>query len=79
MKILVIGGVAAGTKVAARLKRLNTDADVTLITKDRGISFATCALPYYVGGEIDDSTELFVNTPENFERITGVRVMTGRW
>lgn len=77
MKILVIGGVAAGTKVAARLKRLNTDADVTLITKDRGISFATCALPYYVGGEIDDSTELFVNTPENFERITGVRVMTG--
>lgn len=76
MKILVIGGVAAGTKAAARLKRLDRDAEVTLITKENGISYSTCALPYYVGGEINDITALSANTPEKFEALTGVRVMT---
>lgn len=77
MKILIIGGVAAGTKCAARLKRLDRDAEVTLITRESGISYATCALPYYVGGLIDDGDELAANTPEKFEALTGVRVMTG--
>ena len=48
MKVLVIGGVAAGTKTAAKLKREDRGAEVTLITKDREISYAGCGLPYYV-------------------------------
>ena len=52
MKVLVIGGVAAGTKTAAKLKRENRDLDVTLITKGENISYAGCGLPYYVGGFI---------------------------
>ena len=46
MNVLLIGGVAAGTKAAAKLKRENRDMDVTILTKDRDISYAGCALPY---------------------------------
>ena len=77
MKVLVIGGIAAGTKCAAKLKRLDRNAEVTLITKEKGISYATCALPYYVGELIGDEDDLSANTPEKFEKLTGVRVMTG--
>ena len=65
-KILIIGGVAAGTKTAAKLKREDRDAQVTLITRDREISYAGCALPYYVGGAIEDEAELIVNTPQKY-------------
>lgn len=65
MKVLVIGGVAAGTKAAAKLKREDRGLDVALITKDQDISYAGCGLPYYVGGMIESRDELIVNTPEN--------------
>ena len=58
MKVLVIGGVAAGTKTAAKLKREDRSTEVTLITKDREISYAGCGLPYYVGGLIEERAEL---------------------
>ena len=78
MKVLIIGGVAAGTKTAAKLKREDRDADVTLITKSRDISYAGCGLPYYIGGVIEDREELIVNTPEKYQALTGVNVRTGR-
>ena len=46
MKVLVLGGVAAGTKVAAKLKREDQSAEVTIITKGEDISYAGCGLPY---------------------------------
>ena len=49
MKILVIGGVAAGTKTAAKLKREDPTAEVTILNKGQDISYAGCGLPYYVG------------------------------
>ena len=52
MKVLIIGGVAAGTKTAAKLKREDRSIEVTVITKDQDISYAGCGLPYYVGGLI---------------------------
>ena len=52
MNVLIIGGVAAGTKAAAKIKRLSPDAQVTILTKGRDISYAGCGLPYYVGGLI---------------------------
>ena len=52
MKILVIGGVAAGTKAAAKWKRENRADQVVLLTKSADISYAGCGLPYYVGGSI---------------------------
>ena len=45
MKVLVIGGVAAGTKTAAKLKRMNRDTEITIVTKGRDISYAGCGLP----------------------------------
>lgn len=76
MDILVIGGVAAGTKTAAKLKRENRDYNVTIITKGKDISYAGCGLPYYVGGIIENKESLIVNTPKNFEKLTGVKVIT---
>ena len=76
MDILVIGGVAAGTKTAAKLKREHRDYNVTIITMGKDISYAACGLPYYVGGVIENKESLIVNTPENFEKLTQVKVIT---
>ena len=77
MKVIIIGGVAAGTKVAAKLKREDRGAEVTILTKGKDISYAGCGLPYYVGKVIPTREELVVNTPEKFEGLTGAKVMTG--
>lgn len=78
MKILVIGGVAAGTKAAAKLKREDRGAEVRILVKDKDISYAGCGLPYYVGGVIADRGALIVNTPEKFSALTGAAVLTGK-
>ena len=78
MNVLIIGGVAAGTKTAAKLKREDRSAQVTVITKDRDISYAGCGLPYYVGGLIESRDELIVNTPQKYSGLTGVEVRTGK-
>ncbi len=77
MKVLIIGGVAAGTKTAAKLMREDRTAEVTVITRDRDISYAGCGLPYFVGGLIEDESELIVNTPEKYSALTGATVVTG--
>ena len=76
MKVLVLGGVAAGTKVAAKLLREDRSCEVTILTKGADISYAGCGLPYYVGGVIHERGELIVNTPEKFARLTGAAVLT---
>jgi NADPH-dependent 2,4-dienoyl-CoA reductase/sulfur reductase-like enzyme len=76
MKVLIIGGVAAGTKVAAKLKRENRNCEVTILTKSKDISYAGRGLPYYVGNVIPERTQLIVNTPESFSKLTGVSVLT---
>lgn len=78
MRLLVVGGVAAGTKAAAKFKRENRDAQVTLLSKSGDISYAGCGLPYYVGGAIEDRAGLIVNTPQKFQGLTGVEVLTHR-
>lgn len=76
MKVLIIGGVAAGTKTAAKLKREHREYEVTILTKGEDISYAGCGLPYYVGDVIHEKSELIVNTPESFAGLTGVDVNT---
>lgn len=78
MKILIVGGVAAGTKAAAKLKRMNPAADVTILTKGKDISYAGCGLPYYVGGLIPEKEDLIVNTPAKFTALTGAKVLVER-
>ena len=76
MKVLVLGGVAAGTKVAAKLLREDRSCEVTVLTKGKDISYAGCGLPYYVGDVIHEKGELIVNTPEKFAKLTGAKVLT---
>jgi NADPH-dependent 2,4-dienoyl-CoA reductase/sulfur reductase-like enzyme len=54
MRIIIIGGVAAGAKAAAKSKRLLPDADVHIYTKDTFVSYSSCGLPYYVAGDFED-------------------------
>ncbi|MEA4964488.1 MAG: FAD-dependent oxidoreductase [Oscillospiraceae bacterium] len=77
MNYLILGGVAAGTKAAAKIKRGDRSAQVRIFTKGKDISYAGCGLPYYLGGVIDSRDELIVNTPEKFAGLTGAEVLTG--
>ncbi len=76
MKVLVLGGVAAGTKIAAKLMREDRGNEVVVINKGANISYAGCGLPYYVGHVIEDREQLIVNTPEKYSKLTGVTVLT---
>ena len=62
MKVVIIGGVAAGPKAASRINRLCAEADVTIIEKGELLSYAGCGLPYYISGLVKDSKEL-MSTP----------------
>ena len=66
MKYLIIGGVAGGATVAARLRRLDEQAEIILLERGKYVSYANCGLPYYIGGTIDDRQKLFVQTAQGF-------------
>ncbi len=66
MKVIVVGGVAGGASLAARLRRLDEKAEIIMFERGDYISFANCGLPYYIGGIITDRDELLLQTPESF-------------
>ncbi|TWH57606.1 NADPH-dependent 2,4-dienoyl-CoA reductase/sulfur reductase-like enzyme [Desulfitobacterium sp. LBE] len=66
-KVLIVGGVAGGASAAARLRRLDEDAEIILFERDDYISFANCGLPYYIGGTITKRERLMVQTPEDMQ------------
>ncbi|HOJ38728.1 MAG TPA: FAD-dependent oxidoreductase [Ignavibacteriales bacterium] len=65
-KILIIGGVAAGATAAARARRLDENAEITIIEKGPFVSFANCGLPYFISGDIKRRAKLLLQTPEGF-------------
>ncbi len=74
-KIVVIGGVAAGATAAARARRLDNDAEITIVEAGRYVSFANCGLPYFVSRDIDKRSALILQTPEGFKARYGVDVL----
>ncbi len=64
LKVLVVGGVAGGASAAARLRRIDENAEIILFEKGEHISFANCGLPYYIGDVITEKDKLLVQTPE---------------
>ncbi|MCI8848970.1 MAG: FAD-dependent oxidoreductase [Oscillibacter sp.] len=68
MKIVIVGGVAGGATAAARLRRLDEQAEIVVFERSGYISYANCGLPYYIGGVITDPAELTLQTPESFWR-----------
>ncbi len=63
-KVIIVGGVAGGASAAARLRRLDEEAQIIMFERDSYISFANCGLPYYIGDSIKDRSKLLVQTPE---------------
>lgn len=83
MKIVIVGGVAAGMSAATRLRRLAEDAEIVVLEAGEHVSYANCGLPYYAGGVIQDREALLLQTPESLaarfrldvrirSRVTGV-------
>ena len=66
MKVVIIGGVAGGASAAARLRRLDEDAQIIILERGQHISYANCGLPYYVGGIITEESNLTLQTPQSF-------------
>ena len=66
MKVIIVGGVAGGATAAARIRRLDEHAEITVFERSGYISYANCGLPYYIGDVITDPEELTLQTPESF-------------
>lgn len=82
VKILIVGGVAAGLKAAATARRRDPAAEITVIEKGKLISYGACGLPYYVAGDVEDINQLMttpagaVRNPEFFNKVKAVTVLT---
>lgn len=68
MKVIIVGGVAGGATAAARIRRLDERASITIYERSGYISYANCGLPYYIGDEILDENELTLQTPLSFNK-----------
>ena len=68
MKVVIVGGVAGGATAAARIRRLDEQAEIIVFERSGYISYANCGLPYYIGGVIEDPEDLTLQTPESFYR-----------
>ena len=66
MKVVIIGGVAGGATAAARIRRLDEQAEIVVFERSGFVSYANCGLPYYIGGVIEDPDALTLQTPESF-------------
>ncbi|NQT11504.1 MAG: FAD-dependent oxidoreductase [Planctomycetes bacterium] len=81
LKVVIVGGVAAGPKVASRIIRLKPDAEVTIVEKGKLLSYAGCGLPYYVSGVVKEQAELMatpvgvVRDPAFFQKVKNVHIM----
>ena len=73
-KYIIVGGVAGGATAAARLRRLDENAEIVLVERGGEISFANCGLPYYVGGTIPERDDLLLMTPKRFRNLFNVDV-----
>lgn len=76
-KVVIIGGVAGGASVAARLRRLDESAQIVVIERTRYVSYANCGLPYYIGGVIKDRNVLLIQSPDSLRASLHIDVRVG--
>ena len=74
-KIVIVGGVAGGATAAARARRVNEEAEITVVERGPYVSYANCGLPYFISRDIDKRSALLLQTPEGFDARYGVRVL----
>ncbi len=77
MRIVIVGGVAAGMSTAARARRLDESAEIVVFERDAFVSFANCGLPYHIGEVIEDRDRLLLQTPESLRASLNLDVRTG--
>ncbi len=77
MKLVVVGGVAAGASVAARARRLDEDAEIVVLERSHHVSFANCGLPYHIGEVITKRDRLILQTPETLHERLNIDVRVG--
>lgn len=77
MKIVIVGGVAAGMSTAARARRLSEQAEIVVLERSQYVSFANCGLPYHIGGDIKDRDQLLLQTPKTLAENLNLDVRTG--
>lgn len=77
MKIVIVGGVAAGMSAAARSRRLSEEANIVVLERSQYVSFANCGLPYHIGGDIKDRDQLLLQTVESLAESLNLDVRTG--
>ena len=77
MKVVIVGGVAAGASTGARVRRLDDSAEIVILERGHYVSFANCGLPYHIGGEIPDRSSLLLQTPESLAASLALDVRTG--
>src|SRR5690554_4104997 len=69
MKIVVIGGVAAGMSAASKARRMDKGAEIVVYEKGYHLSYGACGLPYYISGLNDDEKKLIARTQEDFHKL----------
>ena len=77
MKIVIIGGVAAGASAGARARRLDEQAEIVILERSEHVSFANCGLPYHIGGVITERERLLLQTPQSLKESLNLDVRTG--
>lgn len=77
MRLVVIGGVAAGLSAASRARRLDPGLEILVLEKGQAVSYGACGLPYYLEGRVSSPEELVVYTPEYFRQERNIAVRTG--
>ena len=73
-RVLVVGGVAGGASAAARVRRLDADASITIFERGEHVSFSNCSLPYYLSRTVEDKDWLVLRTPEGFKTSYDIEV-----
>ena len=76
MKVIIVGGVAGGASCAARLRRLDENAEILMVERGPYVSYANCGLPYHVGGVIEKEASLLVANEETFRSQFAIDVRT---
>lgn len=76
-KVVVVGGVAGGASAAARIRRLDEQAEIVMFERGAHVSFSNCCLPYYLSGTVAKSSALVMMTPEAFKRRFNIDARTG--
>ncbi|MFC1694035.1 FAD-dependent oxidoreductase [Candidatus Latescibacterota bacterium] len=75
LRLLVIGGVAAGTKAASKARREDPSMEITIITDEKYISYAGCGLAYYIGGVVEKRDDLFARSPDIFREKQNIKIL----